>query len=181
MALLAKIQDILVFSAQRKVFILNTRDQTHSITQVPRIVRKKPEKNASGNGNAVEKNDDKMDQQNEENDDESNVDNGQTEFGDINHLTVSSTDSKVAVTTVGDMFLFIYQLNNGSLKLLQKHQLARAANVLKFTPDSKQLLIVDKSGDCSILDCQTEQPNEPNWIFGHLRIVLDALMTKDLK
>lgn len=181
MALLAKSEEFLIFSAQRNIFILNTKDQTHSTTEVPRIARKKPEKHASGNGNVDDKSGDKNDQENEENDDESNVDKGQTEFGDINNLAVSSDDGKVAVTTLGDKFLFIYQLTNGSLKLLQNHQLARAVNVLRFTPDSKQLLIADKTGDCSILDCQTEQANEPKWILGHLSIVLDVLMTKDLK
>lgn len=173
MALLAKSEEFIILTAQRTIFVWNTKDETHTLTQVPQIPRKKLE----NNGNVIDKNGDKH--ENDENDEDTKE--GNAEFGDINRLAVSPCNRFIAVTTIGDKFLFLYQLNNGTLSLLQNHQLGRATSVIRFTPDSKHLLNADKTGDCTILDFQAEQPSEAKWILGHLSIVLDVLMSNDLK
>lgn len=173
MALLAKSEEFIILTAQRTIFVWNTKDSTHTLTQVPQIPRKKVE----NNGNVADNNGDKP--ENDENEDETKQSN--VEFGDINRLAVSPCNRLISVTTTGDKFVFIYRFNSGILSLLQSKQLGRATSVIKFTPDSKQLLIADKTGDCSILDCQTEQQNEAKWILGHLSMVLDVLMSNDLK
>lgn len=174
MALIAKSDEFIILTAQRSIFVWNTKNQVHSLAEVPKI----PRKNVDTSGFASEKNgkQEKNDNKDDENADE---DQSNVEFGNINRLTVSPSNQLVAVTTLGDKFLFLYQLTDGTLNLLQNIQLARATSIVRFTPDSKHLLIADKTGDCSILDCQVG--NEPKWILGHLSIVLDALMTNDLK
>ena len=176
MALIAKSDEFIIITAQRSIFVWNTKNQTHSSTEVPKI----PRKNTDTSGSANVKN---GKQEKNENKDEENADEDQSnvEFGNINRLNVSPSNQLVAVTTVGDKFLFLYQLTDGTLNLLQNVQLARATSIVRFTPDSKHLLIADKTGDCSILDCQHQVDNEPKWILGHLSNVLDALMTNDLK
>lgn len=180
MALIAKSDEFIILTAQRSIFVWNTENKTHSLTEVPKVPRKNVD--TSGFANAKngkqEKNENKDENKDEENaeEDQSNV-----EFGNINRLNVSPSNQLVAVTTVGDKFLFLYQLTDGALNLLQSIQLARATSILRFTPNSKHLLIADKTGDCSILDCQHQVGNESKWILGHLSIVLDALMTNDLK
>lgn len=178
MALIAKSEEFVILSAQRSIFVFKPKDQTHLAVQVPQILRKKHE----NNGKADDKNDNDANDENV--DDESNTDKDYLEFGDINRLAISPDNRLVAATTTGDKFLFLYQFSNGTLSLLQSHQLARATSALRFTPDSKHLLIADKTGDCYIHDCQTsaDQPDlQPKWILGHLSIVLDVLMTTNMK
>lgn len=176
MALIVKSEEFVILSAQRSIFVFNSKDQSHSVLQVPQILRKKHPNNVDN------KNENDANEENE--DDESNVDKDCLEFGDINRLAISSNNQLVAVTTIGDKYLFLYQFDNGALTLLHSHELARATSALRFTPDSKQLLVADKTGDCLIYDCQalsegTSQASK--WILGHLSIVLDILMTQNMK
>lgn len=173
MALIAKSDEYIILSAQRNIFVWNTKNQIHSLTEVPKIPRKLAENNVVKNGKPPKS---------ENNDNDENADDGSNEFGDINRLAISPSNQLVAVTTIGDKFLFLYRMTNGTLSLVQNHQLSRAVSVLRFTPDSNSLLIADKTGDCSILDCSQDKSNsEAKWILGHLSIVLDILMTSDLK
>lgn len=176
MALIAKNGGFLIITAQRSIFVWNTTDQTHSVTQVPKI----PRKNIDNGGCANLKN---GKQGKNDNNDEDNADEDQNnvEFGNINRLAISPSNQLVAVTTLGDKFLFLYQFADGKLNLQRNLQLTRATGTVRFTPDSKHLLIADKTGDCLILDCQTQSDDGAKWILGHLSIVLDLLMTRDLK
>lgn len=173
MVSIVKSDDYLLLSAQRSIFVYNTTDQTHSVTQVPIIPRKK------------HANDDEMNEKQADNDDEPNDDDkGSGECGEINRLAVSPCNRLVAATTTGDKFLFVYQFDNGTLTLLQHLPISRMSSAIRFTPDSKRLLVADKTGDCYILACEalTNQSNfEAKWILGHLSIVLDVLMTSDSK
>lgn len=175
MALIVKSDEFVILSAQRSIFVYNPKDQTHSVVQVPQILRKAHKNSETvDDNNGNDANDGKVD-------DESNADKDYLEFGDVNRLAISPDNHFVAATTTGDKFLFLYQFADGLLNLLQSHALARATSVLRFTPDSMHLLIGDKTGDCYIHDCRTTANVEPNLILGHLSIVLDVLMTSDLK
>lgn len=171
MALIARTNEYIILSALRNIFVFNTKDKKHLLTQVPEIPRKI----------TTVKNDAKNGKQDKE--DDGDEDKCATEFGDINNLTVSPSNELVAVTTSGDKFLFLYQMmTNGTLNLLRSVQLGRSTSVIRFAPNSINLLIADKAGDCSIVDCRPEQVNsEAKWILGHLSIVLDILLTNDLK
>lgn len=171
MALLAKSKYGVILCVQRQIFVFNTNDKTHSIVQVPKIPRKRIEHNGSVDEEKDENNDENIDA-------ESNERGDSAEFGDINRLAISPCNSLIAITTLDDKFLFLYQHQGGSLNLLQSYQLARATSALRFTPDSKQLLIADKTGDCYSYDCDA---GTCKWVLGHLSIVLDILLSKDLK
>lgn len=179
MALIAKSETNIILSVQRSIFVLNTNDLSHSVVKLPEIARKKTETN--GNGDEKISNEEKSENNNENIDDEPVTERDQIEFGDINRLTVSPCNKYIAVTTIGDKFLFLYQLDNGTLCLLKSHQLGRATSALRFTSDSKHLLIADKTGDCFLIDCQSDSNDDGKWILGHLSIVLDILMTRDSK
>lgn len=176
MALIAKSEEFIIITAQRSIFVWNTKQQTHTLTQVPKISRKNVD--TTGYANANNGKQVKNDNNDEENADD---DQGNVEFGSINRLAISPSNQLVVVSTLGDKFLFLYKLTNGTLNLLQNLQLARVTGTVRFTPDSKHLLIADKTGDCTIFDCENQSNNETKWILGHLSIVLDVLMTEDLK
>lgn len=177
MALLAKSRENVILCVQRQILVFNTNDKTHSIVQVPKIPRKKIEQN--GNVDEEKCADQEKDEKNDENNDaEANERGDGAEFGDINRLAVSPCNNLIAVTTLDDKFLFLYQHQGSGLNLMQSYQLARATSALRFTPDSKQLLIADKTGDCYSYDCNA---GTSKWILGHLSIVLDILLSKDLK
>lgn len=180
MALIAKSEAFIILCAQRNIFVFNTKDQTHSIVQVPQIPRKKTESNVGVDEKSESQ--DKNENNDGNADEEPTNEHGKVEFGDINRLAVSPCNRLVAVTTVGDKFLFLYQFDSGTLNLLHSYQLARATSAIRFTPDSKHLLVADKTGDCYIHNCQPNQlNNEAKWILGHFSIVLDVLMTNNSK
>lgn len=86
----------------------------------------------------------------------------------------------MAITTTSDKFLFVYRFDNGILNLLRHQQLTRGTSTIRFTPDSKSLLVADKTGDCYIYTCEVNEENHSGkWILGHCSIVLDILMTND--
>lgn len=176
MALIAKSEEYVILCAKRQIFVFNTNNRTHSSVQLPQIPRKRIERN----GNVDEKDDGDQEKNEKENNDAEPA--GNEEFGDINRLAISPCNSLVAVTTINDKFLFLYRRDGGTLKLLHSYQLARAISAIRFTPDSKNLLIADKTGDCYSYDCEKDPSNnEAKWILGHLSIVLDILMSGNSK
>lgn len=180
MALIAKSEEFIILCAQRNILVFNTKDQTHSLVEVPQISRKRTD--ANGGVEERSENQDKNGNNDENVEEETANERSEAEFGDINRLTVSPCNRLVAVTTICDKFLFLYQFRNGHLSLLQSHQLGRATSAIRFTPDSTHLLVADKTGDCYIHNCQASpSDSEPKWILGHLSIVLDVLMTSDKK
>ena len=179
MALIAKSEDYVILCAKRQIFVFNTIDQTHSSVQLPQIPRKRTERNGSVDEKSA---DQEKNENNEENNDTKSTEHANEEFGDINRLTISPCNKLIAVTTINDKFLFLYQRDGGVLNLQQSYQLGRATSAIRFTPDAKHLLIADKTGDCYIYDCQKNAANsEAKWVLGHLSIVLDILMSSNSK
>lgn len=179
MALIAKSQEYVILCAKRQIFVFNTSDRTHSSVQLPQIPRKRTERNGSVDEKGAA---DQEKNEKETNEAEPEHGGGTEEFGDINRMTISPCHKLIAVTTINDKFLFIYQRDGGALNLLHRYQLGRATSAVRFTPDSKHLLIADKTGDCYSYDCQNSSPsNEAKWILGHLSIVLDILMSSNSK
>lgn len=179
MALIAKSQEYAILCAKRQIFVFNTIDQTHSSVQLPQIPRKRIERSGSVDEKSAEQ---EKNGDNHGNNDAESTEHGNEGFGDINRLTISPCNRLIAVTTISDKFLFLYQRDGGALNLLHSYQLSRATSALRFTPDSKHLLIADKTGDCYSYDCQQNpSSDETKWILGHLSIVLDILMSNNSK
>lgn len=178
MALIAKSKEYVILCAKRQIFVFNTNDRTHTSVQVPQIPRKRVERN----GSVDEKGAADQEKNEKENNDAEATEQGDNEgFGDINRLAISPCNNLVAVTTVSDKFLFLYRRDDGALNLLHSYQLGRATSAIRFTPDSKHLLIADKTGDCYSYGMEDVPNNEAIWILGHLSIVLDILMSSDSK
>lgn len=151
------IDKYVIFCAQRNIFVFDTESYTHAITNIPQIGRK--QQNISENDNSC------------------SIDDNKNEGSCPNHLTTISKCKRLfAITTSGDKFLFIYEFNNGLLEPISTHQLARSPSSIKFTPDSKSVLVADKTGDCYIYECGSEA--EGKWILGHCSMVLDILMPR---
>lgn len=157
---LARSDKYIILCVQRNIYVFDTENKTHSITNVPQKIRKQ--------------------KHGEENDEIKDHD-----IGCIVTSSVSKCNKLFAITTSGDKFAFIYKIQNGSLEILSTHQLARASSAINFTPDSKYLLVADKSGDCYMYDCALApskcETSEGKWILGHCSMVLDILMTKCLR
>lgn len=148
------IDKYVIFCAERNIFVFDTESYTHTITNIPQIAQK--QKNASQNENNC------------------TIDDKKNEGSCPNHLTTIS--KRFFAVATSDKFLFIYEFNNGVLKVISTHQLARSPSSIKFTPDSEGVLVADKSGDCYIYECGSE--TEGRWILGHCSMVLDILMSK---
>lgn len=151
------IDKYVIFCAERNIFVFDTKSDSHTVTNISQIARKP--KNSS------------------QNDNNSTIDDNKSEGSYPYHLTTISKCKKLfAITTSTDKFLFIYEFNNGVLNLISTHQLARSPSSIKFTPDSKSILVADKTGDCYIYECGSEAGGR--WILGHCSMVLDILMSR---
>lgn len=179
MALIAKADKNILLCAHREIIIYNPETKAHTVENVPKIPRKPKEAKDSGNLNSEPNvNDEDNDGEEQKKTDDNNT------FGEIDHLAVSPCNRLVAITTSEDKFLFIYKYTDASLELLQTHELNRNSSALRFSPDSKFLLVADKSGECYVyenLNTPNEEKSSGKWILGHLSIVLDILMTSNGK
>lgn len=149
------IDKYVIFCAERNIFVFDTESCTHTITNVPQIARK--QKNTSENDNSC------------------TIDDNKNEGSCPYHLTTISKCKRLFAIT-SDKFLFVYEFNYELLKLISTHQLARRPSSIKFTPDSKSVLVADKTGDCYIYECGSK--TEGRWILGHCSMVLDILMSE---
>lgn len=95
----------------------------------------------------------------------------------IQNLTVSPDNNYVAVST-REKYLYIFQIESRTpfkLNQVAKFILTRVSNRLRFSDNSRQLLIADKTGDVYLwpfLENDTLQP-----VCGHLSMVMDVLFT----
>lgn len=101
--------------------------------------------------------------------------------GQITHLVVSENVQLVAVTAHGDKQLNLFRLSENHLELISQRDLVRATSAIRFTPDSKSVLVADKTGDCFLFECDANVNKPGKWIFGHFSMVLDILLTPDQK
>lgn len=90
--------------------------------------------------------------------------------------TMSSTNSLLAIQSPKKMLL-VYKIQNW--ELIFQRQLARGASKIIFTPDDKNLIVGDKTGDVFLYDIYSDK--KETLLLGHLSIVLDIIMTNDSK
>ena len=152
----------LVTCINREIVIFNKKNQTHTKTVIPTYV-KMIEKPAGG------------EEQDSDNENKTKV----TVSNQIHQASLSPCGELLALTTFGDKLLFLYKLQqDDQLELLGKQEIQRTSSALRFSGDSKHLLVADKTGDCYVLNC--DQPvDRVQWMLGHLSIVLDCLWAPD--
>lgn len=159
MALIATIENHLLVTVQRSIYSIHLESQTIAEEAVP-AVDKKAHKPDQSNG-----------------DDETEAANGQADLDHINNLEVFESERLVAVTTI-DKVLFLYRFDGGQFTLVRQVALVRCTSKIRFSPDGKQVLVADKTGDCYIVNCDEENP-KVKWVLGHCSLALDILMTRD--
>lgn len=162
MALIAKLDQHLLLTVQRSIYTIHVGNQTICATDVPVIDKKAPQTQTNGDENG---------------DNDGDAPNG---LNHINHLDSCAANRLVAITTI-DKFLFLYRFgNDGRLTLVRQVPLVRSTSKIRFSPDGKQVLVADKTGDCYTVSCDDENP-EVKWILGHCSLVLDIMMTRDMR
>lgn len=170
MALIAKNKSLIVLCANRDIIIFNLNNESSSRTNVPI-------KSTGSSGAKAPEADDS--------DNENNEPKGPTKLtpGQITHLAVSNCGKLLAATTYGDKLLHLYKLkaDDGSLELLSQRELVRGSSAMRFTPNSKSILLADKTGDCYTFDCDGDVVAKGEWILGHFSMILDILLTTDSK
>lgn len=171
MALLALYKDALVISSNRDVLFVNSIGTVlYKLTLPPIDTTKltKPQKTAEPS-----------DEQEEIVEEELEITGTTLELCKIQHIAVAGNNELLAITTAEEKILYMYKLSDSGAEFISKRDIARTSNVIRFGPDFKQLLVADKTGDCYIYDCATATPGK--WLLGHFSMVLDSILTADLK
>lgn len=170
MAFVGKFKSLIVLCANRDIILSNSENESYSKTTVP----------INLSGPVAGKTDEADDSGNENDESKGPTKNGP---GQITHLAVSDCGKLLAVTTHGDKSLHLYKLSGdcGVLELLSQRELIRGSSAMRFAPDSKSLLLADKTGECYTFDCDSDVTAKGSWILGHFSMVLDILLTSDSK
>lgn len=177
MALLAKTELNLIVCIQRDVIVIDSQTNEYTKINIPLPVKKpKSDGESEDPGYADDQ---------ESSDSEKKNGKQRSESHQINLAAVSPSGKLIAVTTLGDKFLTVLRIcpTNG-VTILSKRPLYRVASSIRFSPDSKLVIVADKTGICyaynaernSALQIQ-EADDHGKKLFGHLSIVLDILMT----
>lgn len=168
--MIAKNKSQIVLCANRDIIIFNSDNESLSKTTVP----------INSIGSATVKSDEVVESDNENNEPKGPTKNGP---GQITYLAVSDCGKLLAVTTQGDKSLHLYRLSadDGSLELLSQRELVRGSSAMRFAPDSKSILLADKTGECYSFDCDEDVTAKGKWILGHFSMILDILLTSDSK
>uniref|UniRef100_A0A1I8M677 Uncharacterized protein n=1 Tax=Musca domestica TaxID=7370 RepID=A0A1I8M677_MUSDO len=116
----------------------------------------------------------------EQDNEKSHKQNQTKEQPTIQHVKMSPNRQMVAITTSGQKAVLLYTLRPEHAKLVSVRNLARASSAVTFSPDSKRLLVCDKTGDCYEYSCEDFEA-APKILLGHLSIVYDVLWSRDEK
>lgn len=98
---------------------------------------------------------------------------------DIEDFCLSS-NGEIGALTTKDKSLYVLNGLISNIQVASERKISRVSSAMKFLPDNKSLLLTDKSGDCYIYEL-TSSDTSGKWILGHLSIVLDVLITPDVK
>lgn len=96
------------------------------------------------------------------------------------HMITSVTfseDGKYFAVCVNRKQLCLYETKD--TKLLSNRTLARAASTIRFTPNN-DVVVADKAGDAYLFSVSSPMENG-TLLLGHLSMLLDILITQDLK
>lgn len=169
MALMFKTNNLILICIHRSIFVYNSESQKFTTTNLPAIIKRDP------------KNQEAKDEEDNENENSNqNSKEAKQSSGHINNACISKCGNLLAVTTGGDKMLFILVLDveNSSFVVKSRYELVRGCSTIRFSPDSKLVLLADKTGDCYEFQCNGEN-DKGKWLLGHFSMVLDILMTPD--
>lgn len=177
MALLVQSKTHRVLCAHRDIIVVNVATKNFTKTTIPAHIKSAKE----NNGKPKE---DPEDAEEHDSDTETKTGKAPVVSNQIHHAVLSQCGKLLAVTTMGDKMLYILRINEAddSAVIISQREVFRVSSGLRFSPDSKILLLADKTGGCFQFDVTGDQaePNEHGkWILGHLSMVLDILMTPD--
>lgn len=173
MALVFKTSNLIIICVHRNIYVYNSELKTCTSTSLPAIVKRDPKNEEAKDG--------------EVNENENNNQNGKEanqSLGHITHACVSECGNLLAVATGGNKVLFVLVLDSerNLFEVKSKYELVRGCSALRFSPDSKLVLLADKTGDCYEFQCSGDETHEKGkWLLGHFSMVLDILMTSDQK
>lgn len=168
MALIVGSKTHLVVCVLRDVIVINRATKNVNKITIPLQLKESRESNGKSGGNNEDADDADSDGE------EKNV---QTSPSNQIHLAcISQCGTLLAVTTIGDKLLHILRINEreDTATVLAQQEVHRVASAIRFSPDSKLLLLADKTGGCFQIDIKQ---GDSKWILGHLSIVLDVLLT----
>lgn len=174
MALLLKSENLVVVCIHRHIIVYDNEKQSYTKTDLPAFVKRDAK---------IEETKDEDDHDNENNNNQNKSKDGQVS-GHVAHARLSKCGNLLAVTTSGDKMLFVLKLNKekNSFEVSLKYELVRGSSALRFSPDSKLILLADKTGDCfKFHSSGVDKKEKGQWILGHFSMVLDILMTSDQK
>lgn len=177
MALLARSEQNLIVCVQRDVIVIDPKTNEYTKTNIPLLVKGPKSDGESEDPGYVN---DQESSDSERKNGKQRIDSHQ-----IHLAAVSPCGKFVAVTTLGDKLLSVLRVSpTDGVSILSKRPFYRVASSLRFSPDSKLVIVADKTGLCYAYN--TERDNVPQLpeaddhgkkLFGHLSIVLDILMT----
>lgn len=174
MALLLQSQSHFVVCAHRDVIITNQSTKNTTKITIPPYINVPRENNGKNGGNHQEDADD------QESDPESKTTKSLIVSNDIHVAAISQCGALLAVTTLNDKILYILRINgqDDTATIISKREIFRITSGLRFSPDSKMVLLADKTGGCFQFDVDDKSADKRGkWLLGHLSIVLDILMT----
>lgn len=163
----------LIIAVCTKILILNGSTQTLlNVFDLPISTKtdKKPNENDDGEDD------------HEDIDEQTNPEHQKDTINQIQQICLSPNRELIAFSTSKNKLLYLYHYDcvKGSLELISKRDISRTTSAIHFSPDSSDLLVADKSGDCYIYDC-VDATKPAKWLLAHLSMVLDVMFTNDKK
>lgn len=95
----------------------------------------------------------------------------------ILHTILSPNDKLIAISTKYKE-IYVYVIDKNGIKYRMLKKVPRIPSNLTFSPDSKVILVCDKAGDCYKINTE-DLESKPQWIFGHLSMILDINFSQD--
>jgi tricorn protease-like protein len=108
-------------------------------------------------------------------------DNGKTKPEPIEDIKVNNlavAGDFLAVTT-NEKSLFVYDISKKVPRFVSRRRINRIATALKFSPDNRDIVVTDRTGDVYAFGCSSLENGK--WLFGHMSQTLDILFSTDQK
>lgn len=172
MASIFKTRDLIVICIQRSIFVYNNKSKTCNSTNLPIVVKR------------AAKNEESKDEDENENekDEQNGKEDNSASSGHITHACISECGNILAVSTAGNKTLFVLVLDSerNLFQVKSKFELVRGCSAVRFSANSKAVLLADKTGDCFEFQWNNEGASDKGkWLLGHFSMILDILMTPD--
>lgn len=181
-------KDVTLLTVNRQIILLDLKNaETKQIIDLPTM--KQPAKVAvSDDSTAVEIDTINLANNDDEDDGDTKQPPSPIASNRILHAVISPNGDLLAVATADEKCLHIYRLSSGDVtdddqlpfaELLSSRPLSRTSNAMRFSADSQQLFVADKTGDCFAFSCVDpgglQAPGQ--CVLSHLSMVLGIVPT----